>query len=232
MNKRLVIFLLLLLSASSNVFSHDAWIERKDGQFIVVYGHGSTKETYDTEKVKEVRAYDTDGKTVQVKVKKEGYPVVITTHGNASLIFLYFDNGFWSKTPDGYKNKPKKDVPDAMETSHSIKYSKAILRWSDKFSRPLGVRMEIVPLKNPLLLKAGDVLPVKVFLDGKPLEGASVNAGGYHTDDLKTDKNGIAHVRIERPGHQIITAKTKIPLKDNPNADILSLSASITFEVK
>ena len=232
MNNRIIIFLLLLLYASSNVFAHDSWIERKDGQFIVVYGHGSTTETYDTEKVKEVRAYDTDGKIVQVTVKKEGYPVVITPHGKASLIYLYFDNGFWSKTPDGYKNKPKKDVPDAMESSHSIKYSKAILKWGDKFSRPLSIKMEIVPLKNPLLLKAGDVLPVKVFLDGKPLEGALVNAGGYHKDDLKTDKNGMADVKIERSGHQIITASTKIPLKDNPNADVLSLSANITFEVK
>jgi hypothetical protein len=57
-------------------------------------------------------------------------------------------------------------------------------------------------------------------------------AGGYHREDLKTDKNGTAEVKIEKSGFQIITAGIKIPLKDNPNADVLSLSANITFEVK
>lgn len=224
--------IMLCFMMFSNAFAHDAWIEEKDGQFIVLYGHGNKTETYDAGKVKEVRAYGTDRSIVQVTVIKEGYPVIIKPKGNAALISLFFDNGFWSKAPDGYKNKPKKEVTDAIESSHSMKYSKAILKWSDKFSKPLGMKMEIVPLKNPLSLKAGDSLPLKVFLDGKPAEGASINAGGYHKDDMKTDKNGMAEVKIEDSGFQIIAAGIKIPLKDNPNADVLSLSANITFEVK
>lgn len=232
MKKKTMIFCLAMLIISMNAFAHDAWIEKKGGQFIVVYGHADKAETYDAAKVKEVMAYGIDGKLVQVAVEREGYPVIIKPKGKAALITLFFDNGFWSKTPDGYKNKPKKDVPDAMESLHSIKYSKNILKWSDKFSKPLGMKMEIVPMKNPLSLKTEDVLQIKVFLDGKPVEGASINAGGYHKDDLKTDKNGVADVKIEKAGFQMITAGIKIPLKDNPNADTLSLSANITFEVK
>jgi nickel transport protein len=232
MLKKLIVFCILMLVIATNAIAHDAWIEKKDGQFIVLYGHGDKTETYDAAKVKEVKAYGIDGRIVQVAVEKEGYPVIIKPKGKTALISLFFDNGFWSKTPDGYKNKPKKEAPDAVESFHSVKYSKAILRWDDKFAKPLGVKMEIVPMKNPLSLKAGDNLPLKVFLDGKPVEGASVNAGGYHREDLKTDKNGTAEVKIEKSGFQIITAGIKIPLKDNPNADILSLSANITFEVK
>ncbi len=231
MKKTLVLAMVLILLASFS-YAHDAWIEKKDGQFIVLYGHGNKTETYDAAKVKEVRAYGIEGSIVQVTVEKEGYPVIIKPKGKAALISLFFDNGFWSKTPDGWKNKPKKEVPDAVESSHSMKYSKAILKWSDKFSKPLGMKMEIVPLKNPLSLKAGDTLPLKVFLDDKPVEGASINAGGYHKDDMKTDKDGMADVKIEKSGFQIIAAGIKIPLKDNPNADVLSLSANITFEVK
>ncbi len=231
LRKSILIFTVMFVIAT-NAFAHDAWIEKKDGQFIVLYGHGDKTETYEAAKVKEIRAYGIDGRTVQVAISKKGYPVIIKPKGKVAFISLFFDNGFWSKTPDGYKNKPKKEVPDAVESSHSIKYSKAILKWSDKLAKPLGVKMEIVPIRNPLSLKAGDTLPLKVFLDGKPVEGASVNVGGYHKEDLKTDKNGMAEVKIEKSGFQIITAGIKIPLKDNPNADVLSLSANITFEVK
>jgi nickel transport protein len=232
MIKKLFMLFLSMFFITASAFAHDAWVEKKDGKFIVVYGHGDNIEAYDTGKVKEVKAYSIDGSIVQVMVEKEGYPVIIKPKGKTALISLFFDNGFWSKTPDGWKNKPKKEVPDAVESSHSMKYSKAILKWSDKFSKPLGMKMEIVPLKNPLSLKAGDSLPLKVFLDGKPVEGASVNAGGYHKEDLKTDKNGMAEIKIEKSGFQIVAAGIRIPLKDNPNADVLSLSANITFEVK
>ncbi|BCB95957.1 hypothetical protein JZK55_08790 [Dissulfurispira thermophila] len=229
---KIVVFFTLVLVIACNAFAHDAWIEKKDGQFIVLYGHGGKTETYDAAKVKEVRAYGIDSSIVQVAIGKEGYPVIIKPNGKVALISLFFDNGFWSKTPDGYKNKPKKEVPDAVESSHSIKYSKAILKWSNRFSKPLGMQMEIVPLKNPFSLKAGDKLPLKVFLDGKIAEGVSINAGSYHKDDMKTDKNGMAEVEIEKAGFQIIAASIKIPLKDNPNVDFLSISANITFEVK
>ena len=36
------------------------------------------------------------------------------------------------------------------------------------FSRSLGQRFEIIPLKNPANLKPGDWLEFKVLLDGKP----------------------------------------------------------------
>lgn len=216
----------------TNAFAHDAWVSKKEGQFIVLYGHGDKTETYDADKVKEVKAYSIDGNIIHVRVEKEGYPVIIKPKAGTALLSLYFDNGFWSKTPEGYKNKPKKEVPDALESSHSIKYSKAILKWSDKFLKPIGMEMEVVPLKNPLLLKAGDLLPLKVFLNAKPIEGALINTGGHHKDEVKTDRNGMAEVKIEDAGFQIITAKIKISLKDNPDADVLSLSANISFEVK
>lgn len=92
--------------------------------------------------------------------------------------------------------------------------------------------MEIVPLKNPLSLKAGDAFHFRVVLDGKPAQGASVNAGGYHGSDLKTDEDGMATVTIEKTGFQIVSASIKTPLKNNENADILSQSANITFELK
>lgn len=218
----------------SNAFAHDTWVEKKDGQFVVVYGHADVGkiETYDTSKIKEVRVYGVDGNIVQVVLEKEGYPAIIKPKSGAAIITLYFDNGFWSKTPDGWKNKPKKEQPDGVESSHSVKYSKALLKWHDRFSKPLGMNFEIVPLENPFVLKQGGKLPVKVFYDGKPLEGAVIKAGGYQGEEIKTGSDGTASVAIDKTGFIMIAASHKIPLKDNPDADVLSLSANITFEAK
>lgn len=231
MERQLILAILLTFMASFS-YAHDAWIEKKDGTFIVVYGHGKDVESYDATKVKEAKAYGADGKIIQVLVEREGYPVMIHPKGTPALITMVFDNGYWVKTLDGWKNKPKKDQPDAVESSHSMKFSKALFRWNDIFSTPVGAKIEIVPRKNPLSLKTGDTFHFQVFLDGKPAQGVSVNASGYHGGDLKTDRDGMAMVTIEKTGFQIVTASIKTPLKNNENADMLSLSANITFELK
>jgi nickel transport protein len=189
MLKKTLLICLMMFVITFSAFAHDAWIEKKDGQFIVVYGHIGKTEIYNPTKVKEVKAYGIDGSIIQVAISNESYPVILKPKEKPALITLFFDNGFWSKTPDGYINKPKKEVPNAIESYHSIKYSKAILKWSDEFSKPLGMQLEICPLKNPLSLKPGDKLPLKVFLNGTAVEGVSIYVEGSSIMNLKTDKN-------------------------------------------
>jgi len=232
MLKKLIVFCILMLVIATNAIAHDAWLVKDGKDFTVIYGHSDKTEPYNPEKVKSIKPFDTAGREIRADIRVISDRVVVTPRKDPCFISLHFDNGFWVKTIDGYKNISKVEAKDYIESFHSVKYSKAILKWSNKLAKPIGVKMEIVPMKNPLSLKAGDNLPLKVFLDGKPAEGVSINAGGYHKDDTKTDKNGMVEVRIEKSGFQIITAGIKIPIKDNPNADVLSLSANITFEVK
>ncbi|MDP3012804.1 MAG: DUF4198 domain-containing protein, partial [Candidatus Subteraquimicrobiales bacterium] len=107
---------------------------------------------------------------------------------------------------------------------------------SDVFSKPIGLRLEIIPPKNPFAIKIGETLPIKVLFEGKPLEGSTIKAGCTYERKLKeypaTDKNGVANVVIEKSGNQIIATSYKTPLKDDPDADILSISTNMTFEVK
>lgn len=92
--------------------------------------------------------------------------------------------------------------------------------------------MELVPLKNPLALKVGDTLPFQVFYNGKPLAGAAVRAEGVEKDALKTDPNGRAEIVIKKKGFQIVVANQKTPTPKDPDADVLSETANLTFEVK
>ena len=83
-------------------------------------------------------------------------------------------NGFATKTPDGYqRGKNKKEVKNPVLCRNSMKFAKAVFTigqaGGDAYSKPLGQAMEIIPLKDPALLKTGDILPVKVLKEGKPV---------------------------------------------------------------
>lgn len=71
------------------------------------------------------------------------------------------------------------------------------------FSVPIGQVLEIVPLANPLLLKAGATLPVKVLFNKQPLVGASL--GAVHDNSkrgvlVKTNADGVANVVLNKAG--------------------------------
>lgn len=52
------------------------------------------------------------------------------------------------------------------------------------YATPVGQRLEITPLRNPLALAAGDALPLTIVFDGKPLAGALVKAWHKHNGQL------------------------------------------------
>ncbi len=89
--------------------------------------------------------------------------------------------------------------------------------------------LEIVPLANLFELKAGDLLLIKVFYQGKPLSGADVE-GGDHQRLSTTDREGVTKIPVKK-GHQLISVSIKVPLKNDPDADYLSLTSTLTFEV-
>ncbi len=227
-----IIFCILVLVVPFNVWSHHVWLEKIGNDFVVLYGHGDKTDPYDPAKVKEAKAYDKAGKEIAVQVKRREKDAIILPETEPAMISVFFDNGYWLKTTDGWKNISKKMVKEYLESVQSLKYSKAVLSSSNTVTQPAGMRFEIVPFKNPLAIKVGEKLPIKVFFEGKPLEGASIYVGGGHKETTRTNKEGIANVIIEKLGKQIIAASCKIPLKDNQDADFLSFTTALTWEVK
>jgi uncharacterized GH25 family protein len=113
----------------------------------------------------------------------------------------------------------------------SGKYGKSLIvvgHGTDIVSRPLGQRIEIIPLKNPSALKSGDSLPVRIFYEGKPLSTYVYGTyAGYHSETepfpvvAKSDEDGLAHVPINQPGTWMVVANHKV-----------DFSASLTFQIK
>jgi nickel transport protein len=240
MFKKVLITVLLMFLAGQTASAHDTWIEKRNGELLVLRGHqGGTIDAYDPELVKEAKALDAKGQAVEMEIVKNNENATLSTKGNPAVVGALYYSGYWLKTTDGWKKATKREWHGKyaiVESSKGEQYLKSFLAPSAESSRSLGQRFEIVPQKDPTTLSPGDTLPIKIFLDGKPLEGAEVTTGGGHESDkkapLKTDKDGIASITIARTGPQMVKAKHKIAIKDDPDADMLSLAATLTYETK
>lgn len=113
----------------------------------------------------------------------------------------------------------------------SEKYAKSLIvvgKGSKNVNYIFGHRLEIVPLKNPSELSAGDCLPVRVLFEGKPLSTYvyATYARYYSKTEpfpffSKSNKDGIAHIKIDRPGIWLVVCNHKV-----------SISSTLTFMIK
>lgn len=228
----MIFSMIFMFLTAQYLFAHQAWVEKKGKKIVVLYGHGDRHDPYDPAKIKEVKGFDIKGKSVPVKIVREKDSVSLSPKGKVAVITATFDGGFSVKTTEGTKKGvSKRDVKEYISATQSVKYCKTFLGPSDVFAEPVGLKLEIIPLKDPLSLKLGDELEMKVLYEGKPVEGVKIGIAGYTTDKV-TDKEGLAKIKINNKGMQVIAAGHKIPLRDNPDVDVLSISTSITFEVK
>lgn len=232
------LFLLLLFNLQQAV-AHDAWLMEKDGGLVAAWGHGEKLDPYNPQFVKEPKAFDCNGGTVPLQIDKEKDRVLLSWKSTPAVVTIVFDAGCWVKTTDGWKHISKRKAKGkytVLESWKSDKYCKSLLKPCDSFARPYGLVMEIVPEKDPFSIKAGGTLPIKVLKDGKPFQGAVIKTGDVGhaaSKDLpKTDKDGKASVAIEKAGPQLIIASFRTPLKDDPEADRLSLATTLTFRIK
>jgi nickel transport protein len=220
----------LLLALVPEVCAHDFWMDQSGQGFLLVFGHGDQREEFDSSKVKTVKAFGPEGREIEVRREMKGKGLFLQPLERPSWIYAEIDNGYWSKTIYGWKNLPKRKASRVVEAIHSFYYSKALMTWSEALQSPVSsAQLDIVLLKNPFEFKTGDSLPIKVLLRGKPV--ASVEVEGRDHDVVSTtDKDGLATVRIVG-GPQLISVDVKEPIKDDPDADHMSFTSTLTFEV-
>ncbi|MFZ5450616.1 MAG: DUF4198 domain-containing protein [Thermodesulfobacteriota bacterium] len=232
MKKAMVLALALTLFAASLASAHDTWVAKDGGAYVVMWGHGGKSDPYKPEFIKAAKGVDASGKEMKVMVKKQGDRAALAFPQEPALVIVVFNSGAWVKTPEGYKNISKREAKNVLESMKGETYSKNLWQWHNSFSEPLGGKIELVPLKNPLALKVGDKLPFRVLYDGKPLAGVSVQAEGVKKDTLKTDSNGRGEIVINKKGLNIVGATRKSDTPKDPDADVLYETANITFEVR
>lgn len=136
--------------------------------------------------------------------------------------------------------KRNKELDKAVREKYS-KHVKTIFQvgetQSDSYKTVLGYPVEIVPQANPYKLKAGDSLDVLCLKGGKPLVNQFVMSG-HEADgkviagqNVRTDKQGIARIRIERAGKWYVRFIEMSKLND-AKLDYESKWATLTFEIR
>ncbi len=105
---------------------------------------------------------------------------------------------------------------------------------TDMVTRPVGLSLEIVPERNPLTLKPGEALPVRLYFRGEPLAGArleleSLSAVSGSNMALTTDAEGRARFTLPHKGNWKIATVWSVPVQGNPRVDFDTLFGSLTF---
>lgn len=215
-------------------FAHLAWIEKKGNKFFVRWGDPPKIDPYDPKRVKKIMAFDSEGKEVSIERMEENDKVYLLPKGDISMITLSFEGGYLVTTPEGKKRMTKKEAQrqglQIVDSFYNLQFVKSIFKHSNIVTKPTGMKFEIVPLKNPLSLKQSEILPIKVLYEGKPLSGIIIKTGDYK-EVGRTDKDGVANIKISEQGTQIVIANHRIP-SDDPDADFLLFTAVLTWENK
>jgi uncharacterized GH25 family protein len=121
-----------------------------------------------------------------------------------------------------------------LYTKHSKTFVRVGEPGSDQsWAGPVGMRLEIVPEKDPTALRAGDAFPVRVLKDGSPLQDFSLGLvfeKARHGTIAKTDSAGRVTVHINRKGRYMLRG-TDLRKTSQPDIDWESDFTTLTFLV-
>lgn len=105
------------------------------------------------------------------------------------------------------------------------------------YATQVGQRLEIMPLRNPLTMAAGDALPLAIVFDGKPLVGALVKAWHKHNGQLlviraTTSPQGQVAFHLPYTGDWMVSVVHMIPVQDaDDGVDWDSFWGNLTFHI-
>jgi len=256
MKKKTVFTVLIIATAFISASAHDMWIapemyNLKKGESVkATFPSAHVFPADDNKYVEKQTMADTMiispiGKKSKLNSWKEDILQSKTLNEEGTYLIISGNKGgFYTKTTDGKsEKKPKNEVSNAAKGTYSKKFTKSLITVGNaggtSFSKVTGQDLEIIPLVNPALLKAGDQISVKVLLNGKPYE-TELNAT-YDTyskeknvfaQKVKTDSNGVGKIKLSNTGAWLVRAVNKVPYSDPKKADEQSYTATLTFSIK
>lgn len=223
--------LVVLASASAplGAHAHDLWLEPQGDHLVLRYGHrGGEQLSLDTGKVKGLLCARGRFPAVDVRASSKGSTKDLRTPELCDVAGAFLDGGYWSLTPDGEKNLPRNQVPDAVRSWQSRQFAKWIDVRSPGASTVLVAEMEIVPVSDLSTVRQGDKATFRVLWQGKPVAGAICAID--HRPLGETDADGQCRVKVRAPDVESMSVTLKRPL-GAPEADTLVAEASLTFQV-
>jgi len=215
--------LLLILFAATAAQAHDMWLEKRGDKVHLLYGHPGNTDPYPVSRITAMTGITANDWRVALEPVEHKGEAYAWLNDEFVMLTVEFDNKYWYNTEeDGWRNfpGPQEVRGTIVDEGRSYKLAKEIPTWQPFMAKPVGQRVEIVPLKDPTRLKKGDLLPVVLYYEGKPMptEGARVSktsdSGIEHPDmaDLKGGKP--FNVKVGPAGRQLIIGKYEHRLDD------------------
>lgn len=263
-----VLLMAFLMTAliPANAFSHTLFIqsshyrvhEGKRSPLYFCYGHRvPVDDGVRAKKLKYIHVQQPDGETRDVSIRNEtglhSYMVDYDIPGTYVLSAVttpgYYTIYVDKKGRERHAIKPKSAVIDKAReiklSLYSRQYTKTYVvcdKPSVTFPARIGLSLELAPTKDISTLKAGDVLELKVFFNGKPYTGEgtwSATYNGYSTaiEDNAYPKTKVTGdtLRIPIPfaGRWFVrySFNTDAPKQDRAQCNQIKSTASLVFEI-
>src|SRR5579872_629264 len=153
---RSVLVILALLGSASRASAHDVWITTiADGdklRAVVNFGHPTERELPDLDRLLDLDLISSSGTTSlregKLVERHIGDALVLVSQefpvpSANPLITARYDNGYWVKTPQGYRNVSIRLFPAAEESLWAVKFSKTLLG-PGAYTKIVGHELELV----------------------------------------------------------------------------------------
>jgi len=102
------------------------------------------------------------------------------------------------------------------------------------FDQSTGLRLELIPEKDPSRLAANGKMPLRLLFEGKPLQGTLIVAINEREPskriEARSDGAGRVNLQLPLAGNWMIKAVHVVPAPAGMDADWESLWASLTFQ--
>ena len=130
------------------------------------------------------------------------------------------------------------DMKEKRWRESYTKHAKTFVRVGEtpedrSWAEPIGAALEIVPESDPMTLREGGILPVRVLKDGAPLKNFALSAvgeGDTKGEIRRTDAAGRVSFRINKAGPWMVRG-TEIRKSTAGDVDWESDFATLTLEV-
>ncbi|WP_205749177.1 DUF4198 domain-containing protein [Desulfopila sp. IMCC35008] len=203
-------------------------------------------ESVEMEPLQEVEAYALSPNGRQ-DIPLVGNETEKTLNGNVAIqaegthILCGHRNGIiWSKTTKGWKQESKKNLKGVLSSGKYEKFAKAIIsngKSDSNYSKPVGHKLEIVPLDDPQTTSVGKEMKLQVLYDGKPLatevyatyDGFSSHTNTYAYYSNSGDDGQVA-VKLTQPGVWMVRVEHEIT-EPTPDYDTEVIRAVLLFGI-
>ncbi len=233
--KMAVICVAIIAVCAQTVLAHHLWVSKKDDLYSVCRGLMPERlDAYDASKVVEIKAIGKDGSILPIQRQDENHGAFFKIDDDIAMATVRCDWGHRVNTTQGKKLMTRQEAEQAgfriINSFFSTQFCKSLFAESDEITKPVDIMFEIVPKENPFEKDVGKSLPVMVIFEGKPLADTSVYT--EKGQEVKTDQNGVALIKIEKKGMQLISAGHKVPAAEISGLDYHMFTTFFNFEVK